>query len=57
MEVKRSVKIFETDRLTVNSFTHKDKEYFIELLSDSEIIDAIPQPKLDDETNFRKVLF
>ncbi len=39
------MKIFETNRLIVKTLSDKDKEYFIELLSDPRIIEPIPQIK------------
>ena len=39
------VSIFETPRLQIKEFKESDLEFFIELLSDPEIIEAIPQEK------------
>lgn len=43
------MKIFETNRLVIKSFEQRDKDFFIELLSDPKIIDPVPQPKLSIE--------
>ena len=42
--------IFNTNRLFVQQFNELDKDYFIELLSDPDIINPIPQEvfKMDD---------
>ena len=42
--------IFNTNRLSVRQFNELDKDYFIELLSDPDIINPIPQEvfKMDD---------
>jgi uncharacterized protein YjgD (DUF1641 family) len=38
----------------VKNLEIKDKEFFIELLSDSEIIDPIPQPKFSENEILNK---
>ena len=48
------MKIFETERLIVKNLEIKDKEFFIELLSDPEIIDPIPQPKFSENEILNK---
>jgi len=46
---EQKMKIFETDRLIIKTIEQKDKEFFIELISDPEIINPIPQPKFSAE--------
>jgi len=48
------MKIFETKRLIVNSLKKKDKEIFIELLSDPKIIDPASHQKTDMNEVMRK---
>ena len=47
---KMQEEIFHTNRLSVRQFNELDKDYFIELLSDPDIINPIPQEvfKMDD---------
>ncbi|HUH28704.1 MAG TPA: GNAT family N-acetyltransferase [Gelidibacter sp.] len=40
--------MFETEKLVVRSLESKDKNHFIELLSDPKIIDPIPQSRLSE---------
>ncbi|MBA6154572.1 GNAT family N-acetyltransferase [Gelidibacter maritimus] len=42
------MELFETNRLRVRSLKSKDKQSFIELLSDPNIIDPIPQRRLSE---------
>lgn len=42
------MKVFETERLVVRSLESKDKNNFIELLSDPKIIDPIPQSRFSE---------
>ncbi|RXJ44265.1 GNAT family N-acetyltransferase [Gelidibacter gilvus] len=42
------MKVFETKRLVVRSLESKDKNNFIELLSDPKIIDPIPQSRFSE---------
>ncbi len=48
------MKVFETKRLTVNILKEKDKDVFIELLSDPRIIDPAPHQKTDLEKVIKK---
>ena len=44
--ITSQMQIFETDRFVINSFEQRDEIFFIELLSDPEIINPVPQPEL-----------
>ena len=41
------MKIFETERLIVKKLALENRDFFVELLSDPEIIDPIPQPEFN----------
>ncbi|MEW7280145.1 GNAT family N-acetyltransferase [Aquimarina sp. 2201CG1-2-11] len=48
------MKIFETERLTINVLKEKDQDIFVELLSDPRIIDPAPHQTVDMENILKK---